>query len=782
MNACHRGKSNVSSDHAGLLEDTKCVFRNVYPHDEREIWDATYGLHDGSAKIYGEIPPDSITQLIDELHLGPDSVFYDLGSGIGRMVLQVHLTTAAKKACGIEIAEERHNIAQKALKNLEKTGLTTLLPDVEAPQNKREVLFEAQNFTEMDISDATSIYMASLFFPKEVMWQLAHKLSALKDGTRILSLVKFPFDDYGFRRLPKDSPLQALQLLGRRESMRMTWGEDNSIYMYEVDRETAFAPPFDGEKATPAELIAYAFKKVKVNPDDIESKSLAEASWQTLQSLELAEGDMVCELGSAAGTVLLRLGLESTVSKAIGVVGPGPNNDAPARVRAQVEELAPGRIVWHRRIAFETVTALEPFVSGRSANVTSPSGWDFSKACGDMNIVLFNGAHFGYEDELSALLSLTSQLQPGSVIIVLGLKDLSNSGCVPGLMPVMSPPVEVQMHPELGLTSTIAVFVTTPKVTHIAKLGVPGFGSFREAVAFKNYSSSDAESQVATKLKAKMQSGNLQYFALREVLEMPRFKRMQRLVGGLEPKANAGDGVLQFKVPSAKGIPPEVAAKWYLSVFAGSQASPYNCLEAHLYALAPYAPQITNDERPLFPEHTATYGEMDPRGIDTLLRNLGGLNNSDVFFDLGSGLGKVVLQVFLSSSASRCVGVELSTARFRFADEALKILRHRFSSLDVAFQGRSLEFEQEDVLKADFSKATVIWLGSLAFTGKLMAGIAKRILETVEGRCTIVSMLEFPKEALSKGDRKLVKRETWSVQVRWNSDPNAGKVSVYDLK
>ena len=48
--------------------------------------------------------------------------------------------------------------------------------------------------------------------PREVLSALAEQLSQLKDGARVVTLVKFPFDQFGLRRLPPDSPLQALRM------------------------------------------------------------------------------------------------------------------------------------------------------------------------------------------------------------------------------------------------------------------------------------------------------------------------------------------------------------------------------------------------------------------------------------------------------------------------------------------------------------------------------------------------------------------------------------------
>ncbi|GIL50971.1 hypothetical protein Vafri_7046 [Volvox africanus] len=63
---------------------------------------------------------------------------------------------------------------------------------------------------------------------------------------------------------------------------------------------------------------------------------------------------------------------------------------------------------------------------------------------------------------------------------------------------------------------------------------------------------------------------------------------------------------------------------------------------------------------------SATYGEITVDGVMQLLRNVP-LQQDDVLVDLGSGLGRLVLQVACSASLRRCVGIELSASRHKQA-------------------------------------------------------------------------------------------------------------------
>ncbi|POM79498.1 Hypothetical protein PHPALM_2820, partial [Phytophthora palmivora] len=51
-------------------------------------------------------------------------------------------------------------------------------------------------------------------------------------------------------------------------------------------------------------------------------------------------------------------------------------------------------------------------------------------------------------------------------------------------------------------------------------------------------------------------------------------------------------------------------------------------------------------------------GELMPCGISSLIRELGELGNSDIFLDIGAGVGNVVVQVALGTSVNKAIGIE----------------------------------------------------------------------------------------------------------------------------
>ena len=64
----------------------------------------------GTNSIYGEISPVSIPHILKsiDVHNKDDLVMYDLGSGLGRVVLQSALSSKMKKLVGIELSYLRY--------------------------------------------------------------------------------------------------------------------------------------------------------------------------------------------------------------------------------------------------------------------------------------------------------------------------------------------------------------------------------------------------------------------------------------------------------------------------------------------------------------------------------------------------------------------------------------------------------------------------------------------------------------------------------------------------
>ena len=133
----------------------------------------------------------------------------------------------------------------------------------------------------------------------------------------------------------------------------------------------------------------------------------------------------------------------------------------------------------------------------------------------------------------------------------------------------------------------------------------------------------------------------------------------------------------------------------------------------------------------------STYGELTPLGVQRLLNCLQ-FNENDVFYDLGSGVGKVVLQVAMAVSIQKCVGVELVASRCRSSKAVLRTARAQ-----GLVKAKSIGFRCESFLDANISDATVVYMCSTCYSTNLMRRIVQKIKGIKKRPVTVITLREF---------------------------------------
>lgn len=172
---------------------------------------------------YGEVTTMGVRQLAHALFLDTTgtfpgnygaSVFYDLGSGVGRLVAQMYLDRVVQRAVGVELSEERHRTAVDVWGEL--TASLVDRGDDDFDFDKRAVEFIHGDVTDVDLSDATHIYISSLCFADNVIDMLQDVVLAVASScTSKISVVAAL------------SELEALEQAGwikTVQHIQMTWG------------------------------------------------------------------------------------------------------------------------------------------------------------------------------------------------------------------------------------------------------------------------------------------------------------------------------------------------------------------------------------------------------------------------------------------------------------------------------------------------------------------------------------------------------------------------------
>lgn len=215
VDCCRRSRSRILR--AAPLENVSDYVKSLYdgvsgygiPLEERETI-----IGHGGEPTYGEITPEGVSLLIAEFGMKEGDVFYDLGSGVGKVAVQVYLEVPVKKSVGIELSKTRHDCGESVVKKLRQEGRI---------QRGRSLLLVCDDILAHTYKDATHIYTASLCFSDEFMEKLTAHLAHGKKGLMVASLRVLP-EGYGF------------ELIAVKQ-MPMTWSDDTPVYFYRLVRK-----------------------------------------------------------------------------------------------------------------------------------------------------------------------------------------------------------------------------------------------------------------------------------------------------------------------------------------------------------------------------------------------------------------------------------------------------------------------------------------------------------------------------------------------------------------
>jgi ABC-type lipoprotein release transport system permease subunit len=166
--------------------------------------------------LYGELPFETWREMVERVNPKKDGVFFDLGSGTGRVVVQSHLLFDFKKCVGVELLEGLHNKALEVQKEFEKS----IEPQILTHVKDRQLSFLNASIFDTDLSEADLILMNHPFKDGELFLQLEEKfLRELKPKTKIITIIR------ALRN-------KAFKSLGS-QSFKFSWG-DSTAHFFEV--------------------------------------------------------------------------------------------------------------------------------------------------------------------------------------------------------------------------------------------------------------------------------------------------------------------------------------------------------------------------------------------------------------------------------------------------------------------------------------------------------------------------------------------------------------------
>jgi hypothetical protein len=152
--------------------------------------------------IYGEIVFESFIALLSLAKPNENTIFYDLGSGVGKAVLACAMVFPVRHCYGIELFDNLHRCAEQQKIAL---GLTD---DYKVIANK--ISFIKGNILHSNFSNATLIFINASGFFGEFWSELSKHLEELKSKTMVISTSK---------------PLESNQfIINNKTQVKMSWG------------------------------------------------------------------------------------------------------------------------------------------------------------------------------------------------------------------------------------------------------------------------------------------------------------------------------------------------------------------------------------------------------------------------------------------------------------------------------------------------------------------------------------------------------------------------------
>lgn len=169
------------------------------------------------------------------------------------------------------------------------------------------------------------------------------------------------------------------------------------------------------------------------------------------------------------------------------------------------------------------------------------------------------------------------------------------------------------------------------------------------------------------------------------------------------------------------------------------------------------------------------YGEILYESVIFLIEELK-LTKDDVFYDLGSGLGKFVFLVYLMTPVMKSAGVEFSPNRSARAiknediirklyPQCLKCensLRKTLGKPQLKKVKKQLELQTADMLKVDISDATVIYTCSTCFDAAFMKKLTDKFAAECNDGVRIVTLNQLAEHEYIHLTRVYKLPMTWS--------------------
>lgn len=162
----------------------------------------------------------------------------------------------------------------------------------------------------------------------------------------------------------------------------------------------------------------------------------------------------------------------------------------------------------------------------------------------------------------------------------------------------------------------------------------------------------------------------------------------------------------------------------------------------------------------MFSVQNEIYGELYYYSALKLFKHLD-ITEHDHFLDLGFGLGKILLQVCLTSSAQYVSGIEINHSRYQIVSNVLSIMQKQLPDL---FKEKNINLILGDFLHYDFHSISIVYICNTVFSLSLLDAISRKI-NTMHSVVKIASFRKLPLLSNFKLSKKLFLHTSWDQAV-----------------
>ncbi len=161
-----------------------------------------------------------------------------------------------------------------------------------------------------------------------------------------------------------------------------------------------------------------------------------------------------------------------------------------------------------------------------------------------------------------------------------------------------------------------------------------------------------------------------------------------------------------------------------------------------------------------------TYGEINFDEFAKILQEAEIKSNQQVFYDLGSGVGKAVMAAALSGYFKKVCGIELLPDLFQASEKVLTRFNQEVKSLFLEAEKLEIIFRNENFFETDFSDVDVVFIQCTCMKDEIMNKLAGKLEVLKSGSLVLTATKKLPSE-------KFVIKKVAEHQLGW------GKATIY---